>query len=73
MQMETVEQAEAAIANLQAQCAALIARGDELANIRAAHAFAAFTDADSKLDWINCETAAHGSELASFNSTRSRL
>jgi hypothetical protein len=67
----SVADAEATIANLTAKRDALVARGNELATIRASYAFAAHARDDktarAKLDQINRETAEHGSELASID------
>ena len=67
----TVEAAEAAIGNLESKRAALVARGEELATVRASYAFAAHAKGDkaarAKLDQINKETVEHSSELASID------
>ena len=65
----TVADAEHAIANLQAKRDALLARGTELATIRASVAYKALNDDDAaakqKLDQINKESVTHSHELAS--------
>jgi hypothetical protein len=67
----TVADAERVIANLTAKRDALVARGTEMATIRASYAYAAHARDDEtarrKLDAINRETAEHGSELASID------
>jgi hypothetical protein len=67
----TVVDAEAAIANLTAKRDALVARGNELATIRASVAYKALNDDDAaakqKLDQINKESVAHSHELASVD------
>jgi hypothetical protein len=68
--VQTVEEAEQVIANLQSKRDALIARGDELARKGAAIAFTAIVDGDAKaratLDKIGRETSEQSSELASI-------
>jgi hypothetical protein len=67
----TVADAERVIGDLEKKRDALVARGNEMATIRASYAFAAHARDDkvarAKLDQINRETAEHGSELASLD------
>ena len=67
----SVSDAEAAITRLEGKRSELLARGDELATIRASVAYRALNDDDasarSALDRVNKETAEHGSELASID------
>ena len=67
----SVSDAEAAITRLEGKRSELLARGDELATIRASVAYKALNDDDasarSALDRVNKETAEHGSELASLD------
>jgi hypothetical protein len=67
----TVADAEHAIGNLQAKRDALVARGNELATIRASVAYKALNDDDAtakqKLDQINKESVSHSHELASVD------
>jgi hypothetical protein len=67
----TVADAERVIGDLEKKRDALVARGNEMATIRASYAFAAHARNDEtarrKLDQINRETAEHGSELASID------
>ena len=67
----SVSDAEAAITRLEGKRSELLARGDELATIRASVAYKALNDDDasarSALDRVNRETAEHGSELASLD------
>jgi chromosome segregation ATPase len=67
----TVADVEAAISRLEGKRSQLLARGTELATVRASLAFKALSeddaDARAKLDRINKETAEHGAELASLD------
>jgi hypothetical protein len=69
--VETVEEAQRKIADLEAKRAALLNRGQELDQVRASYAYAAHANGDAaaraKLDKVNRETAEHGSELASID------
>src|SRR6516225_88215 len=71
MMPPSVAAAEAAIANLTAKRDALVARGNELATIRASVAYKALSEDDAtakqKLDQINEESVSHSHELASVD------
>ena len=67
-QTTSVSDAEAAIARLEGKRSELLARGTELATVRASLAYAALADGDdksrAKLDKLNIEAATHTSEVA---------
>jgi hypothetical protein len=67
----SIDAAQAAIAALTAKRDVLVARGNELATIRASVAFKALSEDDAaakeKLDRINRESVAHDHELASID------
>jgi len=69
--VETVAEAQRILTQLEERRAAVVARGQELATIRASYAYAAHANSDAaaraKLDQVNRETAEHGSELASID------
>jgi hypothetical protein len=70
-QQTGVADAEQAIARLEGKRSELLARGTELATIRASVAYKALNDGDAtartKLDQVNKETAEHGAEVASLD------
>jgi hypothetical protein len=77
----TIADAEATIARLEGKRSELVARGTELATIRASLAYAALADGDdksrAKLDKLNIEAATHTSEVAAveaaINTANERL
>jgi hypothetical protein len=70
-QITSVADAEQAIARLEGKRSELLARGNELATVRASVAYKALNDEDApakqKLDQINKESVSHSHELASVD------